>query len=69
MSWIPDGDPINDEVMEVVKESCNPIIHVRLKNTDDSKRYPRGGCDSGLGDWWSGVMKQVTCPECLKNYA
>lgn len=28
--------------------------------------YPKTGCTRGLGQWWTGLGSEVTCPACLE---
>ena len=63
--WMPDGRGLADEAVEVIAGHDAPMpIHLRLTSPDG--RSARGACDRGLGEWWTGLAAQVTCPGCLE---
>lgn len=56
--WLPDGHGLPGYA-----EVLMPV-HLRLTSADG--RSARGACDRGLGEWWTGVPAEVTCPGCLE---
>ena len=62
-SWLPDGRGLSPEALEIIAEHGG-LIHLRL--TSPSGEAARGACESGLGEWWSGVAGEVNCPACLE---
>jgi hypothetical protein len=63
VSWLPDGRGLPDEARESIAEH-DQWVHLRLTSPDG--RFARGACDRSLGEWWSGVAGDVTCPACLE---
>lgn len=61
--WLPDGRGIPAEGRALIAEHGG-TVHLRLTSADG--RSARGGCDGGLGEWWSGVPAEVDCPACLE---
>lgn len=62
-AWLPDGHGLCDEAVEIITAS-GQCVHLRLTSPDG--RSVRGACDHGLGEWWTGVPNEVTCPDCLE---
>ena len=64
--WLPDGRGLAPEAVEINAEMTVPIpVHLRL--TSPKGRSERGLCGSGFGDWWTGVLSEVTCTTCLRD--
>lgn len=62
-AWLPDGHGLDPRARELLAEHGGSV-HLRLSHPDG--RYPRTGCGDGLGQWWTGVSSEVTCPVCLE---
>jgi hypothetical protein len=62
-AWLPDGQGLSDEARGIIAEHGGRV-HLRL--TSPSRQGVMGACDSGLGEWWSGLTSDVTCPACLE---
>ena len=62
-TWLPDGHGLSDVALDIISDN-DQRVHLRLTNTET--RACRSACDSGLGEWWSGVGADVTCPACLE---
>lgn len=63
MSNLPDGRGLDPLSLDLVAEH-DLTVHLRLTNTET--RAARGACDGGLGQLWSGIATEVTCPPCLE---
>ena len=61
--WMPDGHGLSDEARAIIAQKGG-TVHLRL--TSPSGQSVRGACESGLGEWWSGLASDVTCPACLE---
>lgn len=61
--WLPDGVGLPPIARQIIGQEGG-IVHLRL--IDGRGTYPRGGCDRGLGQWWSGRPAEVTCSACLE---
>lgn len=61
--WLPDGHGLSPETLAVVAEH-DLRVHLRLTSWD--RKRARGACDGGLGELWTGVGSEVTCPACLE---
>lgn len=61
--WLPDGHGLPEEARQLNAEHGAPV-HLRL--TSPGGRSARGACDGGLGELWTGVAAEVTCPACLE---
>jgi hypothetical protein len=64
---IPDGYGLMPEAMAFVAKRDHPI-HLRLSSVDQ-RAHPRPACERGMGGWWSGVVDEVTCLDCLAAHA
>ncbi len=62
-SWLPDGHGLDPLSLDLVAEHD---LRVHLRLTSPGRRSARGACDRGLGELWSGVSTEVTCPACLE---
>lgn len=62
-TWLPDGHGLPAQARELNAEHGQPV-HLRLTSAD--RRSARGACDRGLGQLWTGVAAEVTCPACLE---
>lgn len=62
-AWLPDGQGLDPLSVELVAER-NGRVHLRLTSQDGCSS--RGACDGGLGEWWTGVAREVNCPACLE---
>lgn len=65
--WQPDGQGLSEEAKEIIAEN-NQTVHLRLSvaATTAASNYPKTACDQGLGEWWSGVIDEVTCVDCIE---
>lgn len=64
-TWEPDGNGLPAEAFPLINNR-SATIHLRLHKPG---HYPKAGCDNALGEWWTGKVSEVTCPDCLKEYA
>ena len=62
-AWLPDGCGLSPDAKSLIRKHAQRI-HLRLTSPD--RKSARGACDGGLGEWWSGVPDEVTCPDCLE---
>ena len=62
-SWLPDGHGLDPLSIELAAEHD---LRVHLRLTHSVRRSARGACGDGLGELWSGVAGEVTCPGCLE---
>lgn len=60
--WLPDGHGLDPFSRALVAERHLPV-HLRLTTPG---RYPRTACTGGLGQLWTGLPVEVTCPACLE---
>lgn len=58
---LPDGHGLSPEAREIIAQHGG-TVHLRLTALDGATA--RGACDKGLGEWWTGIASEVTCPEC-----
>lgn len=63
MTWLPDGRGLDPLTLDLIAEH-DVTVHLRLENTET--RAARGACGDGLGQLWSGIATEVTCPPCLE---
>ena len=61
--WLPDGHGLPRAALELNAAYGAPV-HLRL--TSPGGRSARGACGTGLGELWTGVAREVTCPGCLE---
>lgn len=61
--WAPDGHGLPAEALELNARYQQPV-HLRLTNANSGAA--RGACDHGIGQLWTGVAAEVTCPACLE---
>lgn len=62
--WLPDGRGLDPYSSDLVAER-DLRVHLRL-TSPSAGRYPRGACGSALGELWTGLTAEVTCPACLE---
>jgi hypothetical protein len=62
-TWLPDGIGLSPLVREIVAER-GMTVHLRLTAPDRAAACT--ACGHGLGEWFSGVASEVTCPACLE---
>lgn len=60
--WLPDGRGLDPETLAAVAD-LDLRVHLRLTNGEG---YPRVACGRGLGELWTGIGSEVTCPACLE---
>lgn len=62
-TWVPDGHGLTEEARALIVEHPTPV-HLRL--TSPGRSSARAACDAALGEWWTGLSTEVTCPTCLE---
>ena len=61
---LPDGYGLAPEAVALVAKYGH-TVHLRLRADDDERVHVRTACGGGLGEWWSGLVAETTCPDCL----
>lgn len=62
--WRPDGVGLPEEARALVGSGSPVHLRLRLNGTE---RFPKAACGAGLGEWWTGLVDEVTCTSCREN--
>lgn len=60
----PNGKGLSPEAAAIVAaQGDRTVVHLRIQQAGE---HPEMACglDSGLGQWWSGLLSEVTCVGC-----